>query len=145
MNSGRFLDGPGNQVFHDHGNEENISTGSISKFSIRTPSTSTSALRGPGSKRPILMMRRTRQPGPDSWLIAADSALTGNPSDPRIRNHKSERLTSLRLDFGILNPNTVLTFGGYARQDQYNYYPSANPFADLTPDLQSATTVRIAV
>ena len=39
----------------------------------------------------------------------------------------------------LINANTVFTFGGFVRQDQYNYYPSANPFADLTPDLQSAT------
>ncbi len=39
----------------------------------------------------------------------------------------------------VLNPNTVFTFGGWARQDQYNYYPSADPFADFTPDLQSAS------
>ncbi|MFZ0591537.1 MAG: TonB-dependent receptor [Bryobacteraceae bacterium] len=32
-----------------------------------------------------------------------------------------------------------MTFGGFVRQDQYNYYPSGNPFADLTPDLQSDT------
>ena len=29
-----------------------------------------------------------------------------------------------------MNPHTVFTFGGYARQDQYNYYPSRDPFAD---------------
>ena len=39
----------------------------------------------------------------------------------------------------MLNPNTVLTFGAFVRQDQYNYYPSDNPFADFTPDLQSET------
>ncbi len=39
----------------------------------------------------------------------------------------------------LLNPKTVFTFGAFVRQDQYNYYPSANPFSDLTPDLQSAT------
>ena len=39
----------------------------------------------------------------------------------------------------MLNTSTVFTFGGFVRQDQYNYYPSANPFADFTPDLQSAT------
>jgi len=33
----------------------------------------------------------------------------------------------------------VLTFGGFARQDQYNYYGSPNPFADLIPDLQTNT------
>jgi len=36
----------------------------------------------------------------------------------------------------LLNSTTVITFGGWVRRDQYNYYPSANPFADLTPNLQ---------
>ena len=39
----------------------------------------------------------------------------------------------------MLNLNAIFTFGGFVRQDQFNYYPSANPFADLTPDLQSQT------
>ena len=39
----------------------------------------------------------------------------------------------------LINNNTVVTLGGYVRRDQYNYYPSANPFADFTPDLQSQT------
>jgi hypothetical protein len=39
----------------------------------------------------------------------------------------------------LLNPNTVVTFGGFARQDQFNYYPSNNPFSDLQPDLQLQT------
>ena len=33
----------------------------------------------------------------------------------------------------------MFTFGGFARQDQFNYYPSADPFADLIPDLQTNT------
>jgi TonB dependent receptor len=36
----------------------------------------------------------------------------------------------------LINSNTVFTLGGWVRQDQYNYYPSDDPFADLTPDLQ---------
>src|SRR6202007_2071820 len=39
----------------------------------------------------------------------------------------------------LLSPTTVLTVGAYVRRDQYNYYPSANPLADLQPDLQSQT------
>jgi hypothetical protein len=39
----------------------------------------------------------------------------------------------------LLNPNTVLTIGASLRRDQYNYYPSRNPFADFTPDLQRQT------
>jgi hypothetical protein len=33
----------------------------------------------------------------------------------------------------------VLNVGAFVRRDHYNYYPSANPFADLSPDLQAET------
>ena len=39
----------------------------------------------------------------------------------------------------LLNANTVLTVGAFVRHDQYNYYPSGNPFADLAPGLQQET------
>ena len=39
----------------------------------------------------------------------------------------------------LISTDMVFTFGGYARQDQYNYYPSRDPFADLSPDLQLQT------
>ena len=39
----------------------------------------------------------------------------------------------------LVSAHTLFTLGGFARQDQFNYYPSANPFSDLTGDLQSET------
>ncbi len=40
----------------------------------------------------------------------------------------------------LLSSTTVFTLGAFVRRDAYNYYPSANPFADLgAPDLQSET------
>jgi hypothetical protein len=39
----------------------------------------------------------------------------------------------------VIDANTLFTVGVYVRRDQYNYYPSADPFADLTPDLQLQT------
>jgi hypothetical protein len=36
-----------------------------------------------------------------------------------------------------LSSSTVFTLGAFVRRDQYNYYPSGNPFADLSPNLQS--------
>jgi len=39
----------------------------------------------------------------------------------------------------MINPATVFTLGGFVRRDEYNYYPSADPFADQTPDLQFST------
>ena len=35
----------------------------------------------------------------------------------------------------LISPASVLTVGAFWRQDQYNYYPSANPFDDFSPDL----------
>ena len=31
----------------------------------------------------------------------------------------------------LISTTTVFTLGAFVRRDQYNYYPSANPFADL--------------
>jgi hypothetical protein len=42
----------------------------------------------------------------------------------------------------LLNTSTVLTVGAFARHDQYNYYPSDNPFADLSP-LQQETVQQL--
>ncbi len=39
----------------------------------------------------------------------------------------------------LVSPTTVFTLGAFVRQDQYNYYGSNNPFADLIPDLQTDT------
>jgi hypothetical protein len=39
----------------------------------------------------------------------------------------------------LLSSTTVFTLGAFVRRDQYNYYPSADPFADFAPDLQSQT------
>jgi hypothetical protein len=33
----------------------------------------------------------------------------------------------------LINTNTVFTLGGFVRRDDYNYYPSGDPFADLGP------------
>ena len=39
----------------------------------------------------------------------------------------------------MLSSNAVFTLGAFVRRDQFNYYPSTNPFADLAPDLQQET------
>ena len=33
----------------------------------------------------------------------------------------------------VISNNAVFNFGAYVRKDQYNYYPSSNPLADLNP------------
>ena len=38
----------------------------------------------------------------------------------------------------LLSSNAVFTLGAFVRRDQFNYYPSGNPFADFSP-IQSLT------
>ena len=44
----------------------------------------------------------------------------------------------------VIGSNTVFTLGAFVRHDQYNYYPSGNPFADLRPGgLQEETASQL--
>ncbi len=85
-------------------------------------------------------MRNTPPRG--SGLVVDNGGLGPNgqvvgPTDQRSQDpHIQHRA---HLDAISSAPSTVFTFGGFVRQDQYNYYPSDDPFADLTPDLQSQT------
>ena len=64
--------------------------------------------------------------------------------DGRVVGPQDQRSKIRTLNFAptwtrLTSAHTVFTFGGFVRQDQYNYYPSPNPFSDLTPDLQLQT------
>src|SRR6202008_2181942 len=39
----------------------------------------------------------------------------------------------------LLRSTAVFTLGAFVRRDQFNYYPSGNPFSDLAPGLQQET------
>ena len=93
----------------------------------------------PGSRLPIL----TDAQNATAWngLTVSNGGLGPNGLPVGVEDQRSKiRTFNIAPTWTrILNPNTVFTFGGWVRQDQYNPYPSDNPFADLTTDLQSAT------
>ena len=139
LDSGRFLDGPEYQVFHDHGNEENV----FDRVDFK-----------PSNKDSIninLGFTRSWFQTPNSYdaetayawngLVVDNGGLgpNGSPVGSADQRSKIRTFNIAPAWTRVLSPNTVFTFGGFARQDQYNYYPSADPFADFTPDLQSAT------
>ena len=139
LNTGRFLDGPDYQVFHDHGNEENV----FDRLDFKP--------NDPDSINLNLSFTRSWFQTPNSYdaqnaTAWSGLAVTNGGLGPNGVPVGSEDQRSQIRTFNIapawthiLNPNTVLTLGGWVRQDQYNYYPSDNPFADFTPGLQSAT------
>jgi hypothetical protein len=139
LNTGRFLDGPEFQVYHDHGNQENV----FDRLDYKLNATNTFNLN--------LGFTRSWFQTPNSYDSQTGAGWSGGVVGngglgPNGIPVGSEDQRSKIRTFNIaptwtrtINANTVFTFGGFIRQDQYNYYPSSNPFADLTPDLQTET------
>jgi hypothetical protein len=139
LDSGRFLDGPEYQVFHDHGNEENF----FDRFDLK-PSAADTINLNLGFTRSWFQTPNTYDAqNATAWTgLVVDNAGLGPDGLPVGSEDQRSKIRTFNVAPNwtrVLNPNTVFTFGGFARQDQYNYYPSDNPFADFTPDLQSAT------
>jgi hypothetical protein len=137
LDTGRFLDGPEWTVMHDHGNEQNV----FDRFDFK-PSTADSV-------NVNFQFTRSWFQTPNSYdaqnatawngLVVDNGGLgpNGLPVGSQDQVSKIRTFNIAPTWTRLLNPHTVFTFGAYVRQDQYNYYPSADPFADFTPDLQS--------
>jgi hypothetical protein len=141
MNSGRFLDPPEFVVMHDKGNEENV----FDRLDYQlTPGDSIHL--NLGFSRSWFQTPNSfdaEDATPWSGLVVDNGGLGPNglavgPTDQRsqIRTFNVAP-TWTRL----IGSNTVLTVGAFVRHDQYNYYPSDNPFADLGPPSLQRETV----
>ena len=131
LNSGRFLDPPEFAVFHDKGNEENLFDRvdfSLSKVD---------------SVHVNLGFTRSWFQTPnafDNLNIGVTDPVMGNPVAPTDQRSQIKTFNIAPSWTRLLNPNTVFTLGAFVRRDQYNYYPSANPFSDLGPIQQETVT-----
>jgi len=139
LNSGRFLDGPEYQVFHDHGNEENF----FDRVDFKPTQNDTITANLQFTRSWFQTPNTYDAENATAWtgLVVNNGGLGPNGLPVGVEDQRSKIRTFniAPVWTRLLNPNTVFTFGGFVRQDQYNYYPSDNPFADFTPDLQSAT------
>ncbi|HTA25600.1 MAG TPA: TonB-dependent receptor [Terriglobales bacterium] len=140
LNSGRFLDPPEFTVMHDKGNEQNLfdrvdyqlSTADSLHFNFgftrswfQTPNSLDSQLATPWN-----------------GVVVANGGLdpNGNRVGPADQRSQIKTFNIAPTWTRLLSSTTVFTLGGFVRRDAYNYYPSANPFADLgAPGLQSET------
>jgi hypothetical protein len=140
LNGGRFLDPPEFTVMHDKGNEENffdrvdyqLSTGDSLHFNFgftrswfQTPNSFDSQLATPWN-----------------GVVVANGGLdpNGNAVGPADQRSQIKTFNIAPTWTRLLSSTTVFTLGAFVRRDAYNYYPSANPFADLgAPGLQSET------
>ena len=140
LNSGRFLDPPEFVVIHDKGNEENgfdrLDFQLTSKDSIHLNLGFTrSWFQTPNSYDSQLAT-------PWSGVVVDNGGLdpNGNVVGPADQRSQIKTFNIAPTWTRVLSNTTVFTLGAFVRRDGYNYYPSANPFADLgAPGLQSET------
>jgi hypothetical protein len=139
LESGRFLDPPEFAVMHDKGNEENL----FDRVDYQVS--------GSDSVHVNLAYTRSWFQTPNSFDAQNATAWNGvtvdnggldpngNVVGPADQRSQIKTLNIAPSWTRLISPTTVFTLGAFVRRDQYNYYPSANPFADLSPDLQSET------
>ncbi len=146
LNTGRFLDPPEFVVMHDKGNEENFFD--RADFLVS----------GADSLHLNFQYTRSWFQNPNSFdqeyhpcavgVPATDcnaartliiNPITGNPLGPTDQRSQIKTFNIAPTWTHLFGSAAVLTLGGFVRRDHYNYYPSGDPFADFSPDLQSAT------
>ncbi len=151
LDTGRFLDGPEFATLHDKGNEENA----FDRFDYKLSDKDTLQLN--------LEFTRSWFQNPNTWdqqlqictalsfmctgaAYAPDSfvenPITHNPLGPTDQRSQIRTFNVAPTWVRLINTNAVFTIGAFVRHDQYNYYPSNDPFSDLG-DLQDETVSQL--
>jgi hypothetical protein len=138
MNTGRFLDPPEFAVYHDRGNEENL----FDRVDYQlTPGDSIHLNFGYSRswfQTPNNLDAENGTPWTGLYGIEPQMALNGigpdgNPVGATDQVSKIGTFNFAPSWTHVVNTHTVYTLGAYVRRDDYNYYPSSDPFADLGP------------
>jgi hypothetical protein len=137
LNTGRFLDPPEFVVFHDKGNELNI----FDRIDRQLTAADSIHLN--------LNYSRSWFQTPNAYdNLNVQNVISGGAGPSPIFGNVGN--TDQRSKIGTfdiaptytrtIGNNAVFNFGPYVRKDEYNYYPSDNPLADLgPPNLQNQT------
>ncbi|HST11259.1 MAG TPA: TonB-dependent receptor [Terriglobales bacterium] len=137
LNSGRFLDPPEFTVMHAKGNQENI----FDRVDYQL-STADSVHVNFGFTRSWFQNPNSfDEQNATAWkgLVVDNNGLdpNGHSVGPTDQHAQIKTFNIAPSWVRLININTVLTVGGFVRRDQYDYYPSNNPYADLQFGLQS--------
>lgn len=133
LDTGRFLDPPEFAVMHAKGNQENlfdrvdyqvsnadslhVNFGATRSW-FQTPNSFDSQFATPWNGTVV----KAGGIGPNGQVVG--------PADQRSQIRTFNIAPSWTR---LISSTAVFTLGGFVRRDQYNYYPSGNPFADLGP------------
>jgi hypothetical protein len=139
LNTGRFLDPPEFTVIHAKGNQENLFDRVDYQFSPADSihlnvGVTRSWFQNPNS---------FDQQSASAWngAVVSNGGLgpDGLPVGPTDQRSQIKTFNIAPSWTRLINNATVFSLGTFVRHDQYNYYPSSDPFADLGPDLQGQT------
>jgi hypothetical protein len=151
LNTSRFLDPPEAKVMHAKGNEENLFDRADFKVSdknaiqvnlgftrswFQTPNTWDQQL------QECTILSAGCNGGPYAPGSVVLNPITGLPLGPTDQRSQIRTFNVAPTITRLMSTNTVLTFGAWVRHDQYNYYPSNDPFSDLGP-LQDETVSQL--
>ena len=137
LNSGRFLDPPEFVVFHDKGNEQNtfdrIDYALSAKDSLHLDvNYSRSWFQTPNTYDNLNVQNVV-----DGGTTASPAFATVGDADQR---SKIGTINVSPTYTRVINDNSVLNVGAFVRRDNYQYFPSGNPLADLGPaNLQTSS------
>ena len=142
MNSGRFLDPPESTVMHARGNEENV----FDRLDFQLSQANSLHLNLGFTRSWFQTPNTFDQQNATAWsgLVVDNGGIgpDGLPVGPADQRSQIRTFNIAPTWTHLLNSNTVLTLGAFVRHDQFNYYPSGNPFADLAPGLQQETLIQ---
>jgi Carboxypeptidase regulatory-like domain len=139
LNSGRFLDPPQFDVIHAKGNEENV----FDRLDFQLSPADSIHVNLGFTRSWFQTPNSFDQQNATAWngLIVDNGSVgpDGLPVGPTDQRSQIKTFNIAPSWTRVINSNTVFTLGAFVRRDQFNYYPSGNSFADLSPDLQQET------
>ena len=137
MDTNRFLDGPEFTVMHDRGNQGNV----FDHIDFKPAVGDTINVNLGYTRSWFQTPNSFDQQNATAWsgLVVPNNGIGPNGQVVGSADQRSQiRTYNIAPTWThLFGSNTVLTFGGFVRKDQFNYYPSRDPFADFAPDLQS--------
>ena len=143
LNSGRFLDPPEFAVMHDKGNEENL----FDRVDYQISNVDSIHLNFGFTRSWFQTPNSFDSQFATPWngVVVNNGGLgpNGAPVGPTDQRSQIKTFNIAPSWNRLLGNTAVFTLGAFVRRDQFNYYPSADPFADLGPiNLQRETVAQ---
>jgi hypothetical protein len=146
LNTSRFLDPPELHAMHDRGNEENLFDRVDYQMNAADTIHGNFQYTRSWFQNPNTYDQELHTCSAGYLCNAAGVALDnvpggagGAPMGPTDQRSQIKTFNIAPTWTRLIGTTAVFTFGGFVRKDQYNYYPSADPYADFAPGLQAQT------